>query len=372
MERRTFVRSTMAAAFIPAEIFGSRAEWPTGAEAPLIRLGSNENPLGVPESARRAIVEALVDGNRYPRENKTAVHARIAARHKVGVENVVLGNGSAEILQMVVQALTVKQRGARVVIADPTFEDVEKTALTMGAELIKVPLRADHSHDLERMQAATAGATGPVLAFICNPNNPTGTLTSCDAISQWINSAPSNVWFLVDEAYFEFVTEPGYRTFIPDALAKPNVMVCRTLSKIYGLAGIRLGYAIAHPQTAREITAFGAGTNINHLAIAAGIACLDDDEYVRRSLKLNADGVKFVYRTLDQLGLAYLPTHANFVMHRINGDLSSYITKMLEQNIRVGRAFPPMTTYNRVSIGLPSELEAWAAALRAMRRQGVA
>ena len=374
MKRRAFLGSSLAAAvaspslLAPEHLFRGIPY----SEPGIIRLGSNENPLGVPESVRRAVVDALVDGNRYPRENKVALAAAIAARHGVAAEQITLGNGSAEILQMVVQALTAKRPGASLVIADPTFEDVEKTGLVMGAEVIKVPLRSDHSHDLPAMQRAADEAAGMVLVFICNPNNPTGTLTACDEVASWIQQAPVNVWFLVDEAYFEFVTDPSYRTFIPDALARPNLIVCRTLSKIYGMAGIRLGYAVAHADTSREINAFAAGTNINHLAIAGGMVALSDEPFVRKSLEVNAAGRDFIYRTLRSLELPFMETHANFVMHRINGALPVYIAKMLESGIRVGRAFPPLLNYNRVSIGLPSELEAWGRALRTLRAQGLA
>src|SRR5687768_15265173 len=195
MERRTFVRSSFAAALAPS-LLARFDPFSVGSAPAIVRLSSNENPLGVPESAKRAIIDALIDGNRYPREIRDAAHAKVAKKLAVQNNNVVLGNGSAEILQMVVQAITVRQPRARVVIPDPTFEDVEKTALAMGAEVVKVPLRADFSHDLAAMQKAVAGTGAPVLAFICNPNNPTGTITSCDAIAQWVSTAPDNVWLL--------------------------------------------------------------------------------------------------------------------------------------------------------------------------------
>lgn len=370
MERRSFIASSFAAALLPRDV-----AWlePRSLEAPaIIRLSSNENPLGVPDSAKRAIIESLIDGNRYPRQNRDAAHAKVASKLGVQNQNIMLGNGSSEILQMVVQAITVQQPRARVVIPDPTFEDVEQTATTMGAEVVKVPLRPDFSHDLEAMKRAVGGSTGPTLIFICNPNNPTGTLTSCDAVGQWISSAPANVWFLVDEAYFEFVTDKSYRTFIPEAIARPNLIVSRTFSKIYGLAGVRFGYGVGHPDTIRQVNAFRAGTNLNHLALAAAPVCLDDDAFMRKSLQVNAEGRDFVYRTLDKLKLEYLPTHANFVMHRINGELGTYIAKMLENSVRVGRAFPPMLNYNRVSLGLPEELSKWAEVLTKLRANGLA
>jgi histidinol-phosphate aminotransferase len=375
MERRSFVRSSLAAAlFAPGALSLpdlAHAATRRRSAADPIRLSSNENPLGMPEAARKAIADAIVPlGNRYPNLNGEVV-TRLAAKLGVARENVVLGNGSSEILQMVVQAMSVGGQNVRVVIPDPTYESVERYSAAMGAQVVKVPLRPDHTHDLDRMRAEARGSSGPVLVFICNPNNPTGTLTPVEPVAEWIRSAPANTWFLVDEAYFEFVSDAGYRTFVPEATSRPQVIVSRTFSKIYGLAGVRLGYGVANPETIQKVDRFAAGTNINQFALVAGLACMEDDgTFMRKSLAVNADGRTFIFRTLDQLGLEYLPTHANFVMHRINGDLTAYITRMREAGVLVGRRFPPMLTYNRVSIGLPEELQAWAGALQKLRADG--
>jgi histidinol-phosphate aminotransferase len=379
MQRRTFVRSSLAAAlFAPATLTlpdiaraaTGRRGGAAGTAADPIRLSSNENPLGVPDTARDAIIDALGHGHRYPALNQTVI-ARIAALNNVRPDNIVLGNGSAEILQITVQAASIGSARTRVVIADPTFEQVERYAGAMRTEVVKVPLLADHSHDIERMDAAARATDGPVLVFICNPNNPTGTLTSCDALAAWITESPENVWFLVDEAYLEFATDPAYRTFVNEATSRPNVIVSRTLSKIYGLAGIRLGYAIADSATSRRLLDFVAATNINHLAAAAALACFDDVPYTRRSLDINAQGLRLAYRTLDELNVEYLPSHANFVLHRIAAPHDDYMAAMLEHGVRVGRAFPPMTSWNRVSIGLPDEMAQWADAVRALHKRGL-
>jgi histidinol-phosphate aminotransferase len=378
MQRRAFVRTGLAAAFLapattlPFPASASALDLRTRRLTPAdpVRLSSNENPLGVPESARAAIIEAIAHGHRYPRLNGD-VRARIAEVNGVTPQNVVLGNGSAEILQMTVQSMLVGGRNVRVIIPDPTFEQVERYTLAMGAAVEKVPLLPDHTHDIQRMRDVAARSAGPVLAFICNPNNPTGTITSTAAVADWIRDAPSNMWFLVDEAYREFVEDPAYRTMVDEATSRDNVLVCRTFSKIYGLAGIRLGYGIATPETIRRVDAFAAGTNINHLAGAAALACIDDRDFVARSLDVNSRGLQAAYTSLRDLNLEYFPSHANFVMHRVNGDLDAYIGRMRDLGIAVGRAFPPMLAYNRVSIGLPAEMAAWAEALRTLRGQGL-
>jgi histidinol-phosphate aminotransferase len=375
MQRRAFVRTGLAAALLgPALPFPAHArtfDLRRGrSPADPVRLSSNENPLGVPDSARAAIIDAITHGHRYPRLNST-VRARLAEVNGVDAANVVLGNGSAEILQMTVQAMLTADPDVRVVLPDPTFEQVERYASAMGAEIVKVPLLADHTHDLERMRDIAGRGTTPALAFICNPNNPTGTVTDSGAVAQWIRDAPPHVWFLIDEAYLEFVDDAAYRPMVQEAITRENVVVSRTFSKIYGLAGIRLGYGIATPDTIRRVDAFAAGTNINHLAAAAALACIDDRAFVERSLDVNRRGLEFAYATLRDLDIEHLPSHANFVMHRVNGDLDAYIGRMREEGVAVGRAFPPMTSHNRVSIGLPDEMEVWAGALRKLREQGL-
>jgi histidinol-phosphate aminotransferase len=379
MQRRAFVRTGLAAALLapattlpfPASANALDLRTRRRSIADPIRLSSNENPLGVPDSARAAIIDAIAHGHRYPRLNSD-VRARIAEINGVTPQNVVLGNGSAEILQMTVQAMLVGARNVRVIIPDPTFEQVERYTLAMGAVVEKVPLLPDHTHDIQRMRDVAARSAGPVLAFICNPNNPTGTITSTDAVADWIRDAPANTWFLVDEAYLEFVDDPSYRTMVREATSRDNVLVCRTFSKIYGLAGIRLGYGIATPDTITRVDALAAGTNINHLAGAAALACSHDRDFVERSLDVNRRGLQTAYSTLRDLGIEFLPSHANFVMHRVNGDLDAYIGHMRELGVAVGRAFPPMLAYNRVSIGLPAEMDAWAEALRTLRARGLA
>jgi histidinol-phosphate aminotransferase len=220
------------------------------------------------------------------------------------------------------------------------------------------------------MEEASRSSQDPVLVYICNPNNPTGSLTSVRDVEAWIGRAGENVHFLVDEAYFEFVDSPDYFSLDRGAWENPNVVVARTFSKVYGMAGMRLGYAIAHPETVRKLRAFAPGPNTNHLALVAGLAALKDQEWVGKSVAANLQSRRMAYEVLDDLGLEYLPSHTNFVMHRISGDLREYIGRMADAGVRVGRPFPPMLDYNRCSFGLPSEMEKFAETLRDFRRKG--
>jgi len=375
VRRRTFFRSSLLALGAPAVLplhdraAGLLALRSQGQDAEGIRLSSNENPMGIPPVSREAILNGLGEANRYPGTSRRALAEAVAKHHGVPVSSIVLGNGSTEILQMGVQARL--DPHLRLVAPTPTFEDVfEYSAPHPWIELRPISLMADQSHDLTAMEEATRGAPGPVLVYVCNPNNPTGSLTSVDDVQAWIGRAPENVHFLVDEAYFEFVDSGAYRSLDKLAVDNPNVVVARTFSKVYGMAGMRLGYGIAHPDTARSLQAFAAGTNCNQLVLAAGLAALSDEAWVRKSVSSNAESRRVTYAVLDELGLEYIPSHTNFVMHRISGDLRLYIDRMAEAGIRVGRPFPPMVEYNRCSLGLPQEMARFAETLRDFRRKG--
>jgi histidinol-phosphate aminotransferase len=308
-------------------------------------------------------------GHRYPGASRRAVVEALASKHGVPEEGIVLGNGSTEVLQMGVQSLM--DPGLTLVAPQPTYEDVfEYTEPHPWIEVRAVPLTSDFAHDLTAMEEATRGAEGHVLVYVCNPNNPTGSLTPVDAVEAWIRRAPGNVHFLVDEAYFEFVDSETYRSLDRLAWENPNVVVARTFSKVYGMAGLRLGYGVAHPETVRRLRAFASGPNANHLALVAGLAALEDPGWVRRSVEANLRSRRLAYQVLDELGLEHVPSHTNFVLHRINGDLREHIRRMRDAGIRVGRPFPPMTEWNRVSFGLPEEMERFAEALRDFRRRG--
>lgn len=386
MDRRGFVTSGMAAGMAGLGGFGVAAGGAGGAaltraleEAGLFRVGktdpdgtvrlsSNENPLGLSPAAREAVVEALVNANRYPGEWATPVQEILSTRLGVKPESVVLGAGSTEILQMAVQAFTSPR--APLVLAEPTFEDVPRYQRPFAYEMTAVPLAADMSHDLGRMREVAERGGRPAVVYLCNPNNPTGTLTPSRDVDAWIAAAPETTVFLVDEAYFEYAEHPAYWSALKWVDSRPNVVVVRTFSKIYGMAGLRLGYGVAHPSTAQRLRDFICASNINVLASAAGLASMADEGLVARSLAVNSEARAIATSTLDGLGLEHLPTQTNFIMHRIHGELPAYIARMRAAGVRVGRAFPPMTGWNRVSFGLPAEMDRWAEALRGMRAAG--
>lgn len=362
------LRGMTHARVAPASPHRARRHPTSATDDGVIRLNSNENALGIPESARDAILEGLAEANRYPLAIADEFRQRLAAFHGVPADTVVLGNGSTEALQMVVQAFA--RPGTALVVADPTFEDVVGYAAPFRLRLEKVPLRADHAHDLGAMRERARTSGGPALVYICNPNNPTASLTPSDEVEGWIRSAADDVVFLLDEAYVHYVSDSRYRSALELAVERPGVVVTRTFSKIYGLAGLRLGYAVAHPETAARVRAFAADVNANQLALRAAAAALEDGDYLERSRASNERARSVLEEALRELEIEWIPSHANFVMHRIAGELRDYIERMRGEGIRVGRPFPPMLGWNRLSLGSPAEMERFAAVLRTFRGRG--
>ena len=333
-----------------------------------VRLNSNENPLGISPAAKDALVEAIVLANRYPSDQQKVLVSKLAAAHDVAENQVVMGTGSAEVLQMAVQAYAAPR--AKLVMADPTYEAVTDYQRTEAYELVKVPLTADHEHDIGRMREAAESSGHPALVYLCNPNNPTATITPSAAIDAWIAEAPEHVFFLSDEAYIEYVEDERMWSSLPWIAKKRNVLVVKTFSKIYGLAGLRIGYGIAHPDTAARLMDFASRNNNNQLAIAAAGASFGDKTLMKESREANRKSREIVEATLTELGLEYMPTQANFLMHRINGDLSTYRGRMAEAGFLVGRDFPPMLDWNRLSFGLPEDMGRFSEALHDFRKKG--
>ena len=335
-----------------------------------LRLSANENPLGMSPAARAAVVDGVGDAHRYPYALHQELVETLARQHGVQPSQVVLGAGSTEVLQMAVQAFAAPPP-AVFVIAEPTFEDVPRYAEPWALRVVRVPLRADHAHDLARMRAAAEAAGGPAVVFVCNPNNPTGTLTPSRELDEWIEAANDRTTFLVDEAYCEFAASAeGYRTALPWVAKRPNVIVTRTFSKVHGMAGLRIGYGVAHADTAARLRRLRSHNDCNVLGLLAARASLRDGQHVQKSLQTNAAARTVVEDVLRELELAWLPSHANFVMHEIRGDLGEYAARMREAGILVGRPFPPLLGHNRLSLGTPDDMARFAEVLRGFRRKG--
>ena len=342
----------------PARVAGATA----AGSGSTLWLSWNENPLGLSRRAKEAAREALQSSHRYPDRARAEVAASLAERAGLKPGNVVLGCGSTQILQAIV--LSEAGTGKPLILAEPTFEAVVEYQQPLGYRVEKVPLDSRYAHDLARM-SELVGRRGAVV-YLCNPNNPTATLTPTREIGAWILQAPLNVLFVIDEAYFEYVESPQYESCASWVARHPNVVVTRTFSKIYAMAGLRLGYALCHEDTAERLRKFVSADNTNGVALAAAKASLADNDLIARSRQLNARSKQIAVACLDELGLEHLPSHANFLMHRVPGDPEAYILGMRQRGIRVGRPFPPLGEFNRLTLGLPQEMRQWAAALQSM------
>ncbi len=333
----------------------ARTPRPAGA----ILLNSNENPYGPSPKALEAYAQAASVANRYPDTAEDALRGAIAKHHGVAAEQVVLGCGSSEVLQMADLAFAAP--GRPVVAAEPTFEAVLLYAKAIRADGVKVPLTADFRHDLPRMAAAAAEGAG--LVYVCNPNNPTATIVSGDELAAFVARVPSSVTILVDEAYHHFVEDPRYRSAVELIARAPNVVVTRTFSKIYGMAGLRLGYAVGSKERIEAMAAFASFSNANSGVLAAALASLSDADLVLRQRKLMNDTRRELVAEMARQGRRTIPSETNFVMIDVGGDVAPVIAAFRKRNLLVGRKFPSLPNWLRITVGKPEEMRAFSAAL---------
>ncbi len=324
-----------------------------------VQLNSNENPYGPSAKALAAAEQAGNVYNRYPDSLDDEMRRAIAKHHGVAPERIVLGCGSGEVLHMADTAFT--GPGKVAVAAEPTFEAVLVYARMLHANAVKVPLTPDFRHDLPRMAAACDEKTG--LVYVCNPNNPTGTIVSGDEVAAFVPKVPSTATILVDEAYHHFVEDPRYRTSIDLIEKYPNVVVARTFSKIYGMAGLRLGYAVGSEAKIAEMGKHATWSNANAAVLPAALASLSDPELVPRQKKALNDTRRWLVAEMTKQGRKTIPSETNFVMIDVGGDVTPIIQAFEKKNILVGRKFPSLPNWLRVSIGKPEEMQAFAAAL---------
>ena len=362
--RRRFTRSVGAAigaslaapALLPASA-RRRPGKPPGEPA---RLDSNENPYGPSAAALQAMERSRGDAARYPDAVDDRVVEAIARLHGRRPENVVLGCGSGEILRMADMAFL--GPGQCVVAAEPTFEAVLSYARATRAEPIKVPLLPDHRHDLARMAAACDGRAA--MIYVCNPNNPTGTIVTRDELAAFFQRVPRGTVILVDEAYHHFVEDARYASATEWLDQVPDLIVARTFSKIYGLAGMRLGYGVGAAERMDAMRAHRIWSNTNVAVLEAALVCLEDADHVRRQRTLLNDTRRWLCGELQRDGRRFIPSEANFVMIHVGGDVTPVIAGLRERGIRPGRRFPSLPDWLRVSIGTRPEMTRFLAALR--------
>lgn len=320
---------------------------------PGIRLDSNENPYGPAPAALEAIQEMFGEACRYPDAHNQHLMDVIAAHLKVPADHLLLGAGSSEILRVAVDGFTSPTKG--LVTAAPTFELPSDRAKVLGVPVTAVPVDAGLRLDLAGMAAA---APGSGLVFLCNPNNPTATVHGASAIRETIDTMlrNSDAVILVDEAYHEYVEDPDYRSFVPLALEEPRVIVSRTFSKVYGMAGLRVGYAVGQPATLARMRRNILGMNVNVLAAAAAWTSLATPGHVAAERAKNREAKTFAQRFFAERGYQVTPSATNFFMVDIRRPIVGFRAACQERGVMVGRPFPPFTNHMRLSIGTMDEM----------------
>jgi histidinol-phosphate aminotransferase len=319
----------------------------------LAKLANNENPYAPSEAVMKAIMGAMKYSNRYgyPDGNVTE---EIAKHHGVERQNILLGSGSGEILNVVGQ--TFLGTGLKVVGVDPTYGSVYSYASGIKSDAIRIPLNEDASQNIPAMIKATVRNYREVgFVYMCNPNNPTGRVVSAREIKQLLDGIPEDMPVLIDEAYHHYVVDPGYATSVPYVLEGRNVIVARTFSKIYGTAGLRLGYAIAPANLIQRMRNHTTGT-INALVKHAAVAALKDTQEEQRVKKVTIDLRTKAVADLQAVGYESLPSEGNFFMVHIKRPVQPVIEEFRKRGVLVGRPFPPMTQHLRVSVGTADEM----------------
>ncbi len=321
-----------------------------------IRLNSNENAYGPSPKVVEVMKSSIGSANRYPRMEYKSLAERIAAANHVNPEQVLLGCGSTEILRMA--AFAFLGNGRQLIQASPTFEAIEHYARAAGSEIISVRLTPGFAHDLDGMLArATASTT---LVYICNPNNPTATLTPRKDLENFISKLPASTFVVIDEAYHHYAGQSGmYASFIDRPPDDERVIVARTFSKVYGLAGLRLGYAVASPKLIQQMRKFTTEDNINAVVTQAAGAALDDSDTVNEFVQRNADDRQEFFNQAMARAVKPIDSRANFVMMNTFHPAEEVIQHFRKNNILIGRRFPPMDTYIRISLGRPGEMRAF-------------
>ncbi|MGI6113590.1 MAG: histidinol-phosphate transaminase [Mahellales bacterium] len=326
----------------------------------VIKMASNENPLGCSPAAKKAVANMLDHLAIYPDGNCTDLKNKLSDLFGLSPDHFLLGAGSDEILGMIAQ--TYINPGDEAIMAFPSFPRYETVTRIMDGKIVELPLK-DHGVDLE----ATAQAITPKtkVIWLCNPNNPTGTIFTMAQQRELLKKTPSDVLVVLDEAYYEYVTDVNYPESVELLEEYENIIILRTFSKVYGLATLRVGYAIGHPDMINAINRVRGPFNVTTVAQVAALASLDDPDFVEKSRQNNEQGKEFLYNAFKNMGLEYIKTHANFIMVNTGRHSKEVFQDLLRQGIivRTGDIFK-MDNWIRVTIGTPEENKEFIRALQ--------
>ena len=365
----TMVSAGMAAAGLPLQALAERGDPLAGSvlpaddwvfeEPPVVLdqdperalLDQNENPLAPSQAEREAMLEALSLANRYP-DGEGRLVERLAAFHEVGRENFLMGCGSSELLKICPDALM--GPGRELLQGHPTYPTAARYTRVRGGEVISVPTDMEGRLDPQAMASRLTARTE--IVYLCNPNNPTGGVQSDTALREFIGSIPERVLVVVDEAYHDFVDDPGYRTLVPLAVERPNLIVLRTFSKVYGLAGMRIGYGIATRETVRRLQPHRLTIDLNNPGIYAAMAALEDREFHARTVAMNADSRKAIFETMPRFGGRPLPSQAGFVWVAFDRETEPVRRALREHRVYV-RTYTHSPNHLRISTGRKTDMD---------------
>jgi len=364
LSRRDLLSASALLLARPLAAASGAATRPSSAAAGPIVLAWNENPYGPSPAARASMRDAAADACRYPDDDAAALATALARHEGVGIEHVTIGTGSGELLHAL--GLSCARAGGELIAAQPTYAELPDYARLLGATVRSVPVDKALRHDLSAMRAAVTGRTRAV--YLCNPNNPTGTALAAGAIATFIASLPDAVTTILDEAYIDFADDPDVRSAAQLIEGHQRVVVLRTFSKLHGMAGARVGYALTRPDIAAELASL-CMTSPNVFAMRAARASLEDRAFLadcrRRILASRAR----MTAELTRLGYRYAAPQGNFIFFDTAAPLERLEEFMRARDILVGRKFPPYDTWCRITIGTEPEVEAFLQALRAYARR---
>ena len=321
-----------------------------------IKLASNENPRGPSPKARAVLNEAAQTLHRYPDGGGHYLRQALADRWKVAPDQIILGNGSDEVITLLTKAFL--EPGDEAIMADPSFVVYKIDVMAAHADPILVPLEA-HRHDLPAMAKRVTAKTR--MVFVCNPNNPTGTYVTATEVEAFMQAVPPDVIVVFDEAYYEYVTADDYPDTLGILKAGRNVVLLRTFSKIYGLAGLRIGYGLTTSEIVQHLNRIRPPFNTNSMAQKAALAALTDEEHVRESRRLNAEGMAYLAGHLKAMGLPVVPSQANFLYFDAKQDGRTVFDALLRQGVIIRHLGG---SFLRVTVGLPHENQRFIEALR--------
>jgi len=345
----------------PWRIYEQNLRFPDGMPTLKARLLANENPYGPSDQTRLAIVESAAMGNRYGHSDAMKLIEMIAAKEGVSPDHILLGPGSTDLLEKV--AITLLHEGGNVVTADPAYMSVVNTARSFDADWKPIPLTRDYAHDLTGMEKAIDRDTK--LVYICNPNNPTGTLTPHGDLKSFCSRVSEKVPVFVDEAYMEFLDEREEATMVKLIQQGKDLIVTRTFSKIHGMAGLRIGYMVAQPERVKALSQMVRTTmGLCVTSLHGAMASLEAEEFQDQSRKMTAKAREFTYGVLEDMDLAYIPSHTSFMMFPLAMDGEQYLQKMFAQGVGVRVFMVDEKPWCRVSMGTLEEMGLFADALK--------